>query len=201
METSTFTTSTQFSSGHPHFSLANPVFQHATEMPALGTSAPFLDYVDIAYSDFNFYEQSTAYSASALDEYLIPEETNEPQSSEKKLIHPSLEWRDSTHTIVDSSKRAQLYRYMRRSSWNRVITLTRCLFIGGLWTGTSANPFGISATNTRRLIMSCFLTSLDMTHKTYEDMEAQPGQYLHFECLVTSRYLTNWISNCQGFRN
>lgn len=170
-------------------------------MPALGTSAPFLDYVDIAYSDFNFYEQSTAYSASALDEYLIPEETNEPQSSEKKLIHPSLEWRDSAHTIVDSSKRAQLYRYMRRSSWNRVITLTRCLFIGGLWTGTSANPFGISATNTRRLITSCFLTSLDMTHKTYEDMEAQPGQYLHFERLVTSRYLTNWISNCQGFRN
>ncbi|KAG2129680.1 uncharacterized protein EDB93DRAFT_1256154 [Suillus bovinus] len=54
-----------FENGHPpleHFGLANPVFQHATEMPAIGTSAPLLDYVDLAYSDFNFYEQSTGCS-------------------------------------------------------------------------------------------------------------------------------------------
>jgi hypothetical protein len=204
METSAFNTSTQFSSGQPveHFGLANPALQQATEMPAIGTSAPLLDYVDIAYSDFNFYEQSTAFSASALDECLIPEEINEPQPNEKqKLVHPSLEWRDPTHTIVDRNKRAQLYRYLKRSPWNRVITLTRSLFIGGLWTGTFANPFGISATNTRRLITSCFLTSLDLTHNTYEDMEAHPGQCLHFKRLITSRYLTNLISDYQGFRH
>ncbi|KAG2108077.1 hypothetical protein DEU56DRAFT_919681 [Suillus clintonianus] len=182
VETASFSASMPFSSGHPplkHFGLADPVLQHAAEMPVIGTSAPCLDYTDLAYSDFNFYDHSTGYSASAVDEYLIPEDTNETQlelafGEQQHTMYPSLEWRDSTNTGVDKNNRSQILRYMRRTPWNRIITLTRCLLIGGLWTGASGNPFRISATSMRRLITICFLTSLNMTHKTYEDMESHP---------------------------
>ncbi|KAG2131397.1 hypothetical protein DEU56DRAFT_757640 [Suillus clintonianus] len=148
VETASFSASMPFSSGHPplkHFGLADPVLQHAAEMPVIGTSAPCLDYTDLAYSDFNFYDHSTGYSASAVDEYLIPEDTNETQlelafGEQQHTMYPSLEWRDSTNTGVDKNNRSQILRYMRRTPWNRIITLT----------------------------------SLNMTHKTYEDMESHP---------------------------
>ncbi|KAG1842191.1 hypothetical protein DFJ58DRAFT_732178 [Suillus subalutaceus] len=82
VETPSFSASMPFSSGYPpleHFGLADPVLQHAAEMPVIGTSVPSLDHIDHAYSDFNFYDHSTGYSASAVDKYLIPEDTNETQ--------------------------------------------------------------------------------------------------------------------------
>ncbi|KAG2109069.1 hypothetical protein DEU56DRAFT_762490 [Suillus clintonianus] len=125
VETASFSASMPFSSGHPplkHFGLADPVLQHAAEMPVIGTSAPCLDYTDLAYSDFNFYDHSTGYSASAVDEYLIPEDTNETQlelafGEQQHTMYPSLEWRDSTNTGVDKNNRSPILRYMRRTPW------------------------------------------------------------------------------------
>ncbi|KAG1732433.1 uncharacterized protein EDB91DRAFT_1251786 [Suillus paluster] len=181
VETPTFSTSMQFPSGHSpleHFDFADPVLPYAMEMPTFSTPAPGLDCTDFTNSDFNFYDQSTGYSASGVDEQLTLEETNEIQlelvfDEQPQVVPPSLEWRDSIST-VDGVKHTQIFRFMRRSPWNRIITLTKCLFVGGLWTGASGNPFRISVTNTRCLITNCFLTSLDMAQKTYEAMESQP---------------------------
>ncbi|KAG1888619.1 hypothetical protein F4604DRAFT_1674280 [Suillus subluteus] len=82
VETPTFSTSMQFPTGYSlleHLNFADPVLPHAMEMPTFRTSTPGLDYTDLANSDFNFYDQSTGYSASSVDEHLIPEETNDIQ--------------------------------------------------------------------------------------------------------------------------
>ncbi|KAG1817179.1 uncharacterized protein BJ212DRAFT_1299342 [Suillus subaureus] len=166
VETPSFSTSMPFSSGHPplkHFSLADPVLQHAAEMPVIGTSVPCLDYIDLAYSDFNFYDHSTGYSASAVDKYLIPEDTNETQlklafGEQQQIMHPNLEWRDSTNTGVDKNICSQILHYMRRwvVDWS-------------FW-----KPISNFCDKNVMSDKICFLTSLDMTHKTYEDMESHP---------------------------
>jgi hypothetical protein len=146
--------------------------------------APGLDYTDLAYSEFNFYDQYTGYSASSIDKHLIAEETNKLQlelapSEQPQVMHPCLEWRESGST-VNRTVRGVILCFMRKSPWNHIITLTKCLYIGGLWTGVYGNPFGLSSMNTQCLIMNCFLTSLDMVHTTYEEMESQPGRPLAF---------------------
>ncbi|KAG1857827.1 hypothetical protein F4604DRAFT_1931350 [Suillus subluteus] len=135
---------------------------------------------DFEHSGYQHWGLSTA-SVSGIGEPLWPMSDKLAVAPYEELavddFHPDLQWRDyaaGEWGTLTQPQRAILTREMKRSPWWRIVMLTRCLFMGGLWVGQHRNPFNASPTDVRRLITNSFLTTLDMVNKNYAEMLAQP---------------------------
>ncbi|KAG1863142.1 hypothetical protein F4604DRAFT_1683727 [Suillus subluteus] len=135
---------------------------------------------DFEHSGYQHWGLSTA-SVSGVGEPLWPMSDELAVAPYEELaiddFHPDLQWRDyaaGEWGTLTQPQRAILTREMKRSPWWRIVMLTRCLFMGGLWVGQHRNPFNASPTDVRRLITNSFLTALDMVNKNYTEMLAQP---------------------------
>ncbi|KAG1845648.1 hypothetical protein F4604DRAFT_1688632 [Suillus subluteus] len=137
---------------------------------------------DFEHSGYQHWGLSTA-SVSGVGEPLWPMSDELAVAPYKELavddFHPDLQWRDyaaGEWGTLTQPQRAILTHEMKRSPWWRIVMLTRCLFMGGLWVGQHRNPFNASPTDVRRLITNSFLTALDMVNKNYAEMLAQPAE-------------------------
>ncbi|KAG1832562.1 hypothetical protein F4604DRAFT_1945993 [Suillus subluteus] len=135
---------------------------------------------DFEHSGYQHWGLSTA-SVSGVGEPLWPMSDELAVAPYEELavddFHPDLQWRDyaaGEWGTLTQPQRAILTREMKRLPWWRIMMLTRCLFMGGLWVGQHRNPFNASLTDVRHLITNSFLTALDMVNKNYAEMLAQP---------------------------
>ncbi|KAG2336480.1 hypothetical protein BDR05DRAFT_1005835 [Suillus weaverae] len=132
-------------------------------------------------SVYNYWGTTVA-SASGFDELeeLFTEELNEPLFEEPALdgLDSSLAWRDSNSSGCAIWVKANTIKHILackvKSPWGRIIILTKSLFIGSLWVGEYSNSFKILLEDIRHLITNCFLTTLHMVSKDYQQMLNEP---------------------------
>ncbi|KAG2084376.1 uncharacterized protein F5147DRAFT_782502 [Suillus discolor] len=192
-----------FPDGYPP-PIVTPVQQLMYEAPSPANSSAFdntLEDVLLAPASFdltptefqeldcgyNYWKLSTVTSLSGIDDTALPfldkvnglDEVDGVLTKEPALevFHPDLQWRKSKGGVWDTLNRKQresLTRSMKKTFWWRVMMLTRALFVGGLWVGEHQNPFTIRQVEVRHRVTNSFLTALNLTYTTYEDMLEQP---------------------------
>ncbi|KAG1869338.1 hypothetical protein DFJ58DRAFT_723185 [Suillus subalutaceus] len=141
-------------------------------------TATELQEIDCGY---NYWGLSTIGSLNGIDNPAGPllDDVDEdfPEELALQVFHPDLQWRRSKGCMwetLNKKQRGTLTCAMKKSSWWRIVMLTRAMFIGGLWVGERQNSFRISQTEVRRMVTNDFLTTLCLVHKTYEEMLDQP---------------------------
>lgn len=138
---------------------------------------------------YNYWGLSTITSLNGVDDAAIMPFLDKWDEADDDLdrepvhegFHPDLQWRrskDGVWATLNKKQRDTLTRAMKKSSWWRIVMLTRAIFVGAMWVGEHPNPFEISQLEVRHRVTNIFLTALHLCDTTYDEMKKLPGQCL-----------------------
>ncbi|KAG1838161.1 hypothetical protein DFJ58DRAFT_846194 [Suillus subalutaceus] len=134
---------------------------------------------------YNYWGLSTITSLNGVDDAAIMpfldkwDEVDDDLNREPvhEGFHPDLQWRRSKDGIwatLNKKQRDTLTRAMKKSSWWRIVMLTRAIFVGAMWVGERPNPFEISQLEVQHRVTNIFLTALHLCDTTYDEMKKLP---------------------------